>query len=128
MRRGVVVFGFMLGAAAGCGFGPGTPETANDAGVDVGTNCTSFATKVDTCQLSFEGEFAVDGMAPYDTDSHMLIVGTSTMTRMSKSTTIEGDPVDVISARNIRIAAHGSLRVTGSRALVLIANDTLVIE
>jgi hypothetical protein len=126
MHSGVVVLGLVL-AAAGCGFhGPGE---AGDSGAS-GDGCTSFATQfgLDTCQLGFDGDLTVTGLATYDSNSQRLAVGTMVIPVAVKSIMLAGAPVDAISARNVRVAGSSAIRAIGPRALVIAALETITVD
>jgi hypothetical protein len=101
--------------------GPGG-GSASDGG------CASFATLVNTCQLSFDADLIVNGPASYDTDAHVLMIGGAARPFAVKTVMIGPDPVDVISAHDVHLGTSASLRATGSHGLAIIASHDFLID
>jgi hypothetical protein len=133
MRSSIVMLGLVVGeVATGCGFHSPSGAVA-DGGADSGSDassggCTSFAALVNTCQLTFEADLPLAGSATYDTDSHVLLIGATTTQVATKTVMIGSDPVDVISAHNVQLAASATLRVNGSHGLAIIASNDFLID
>ena len=134
MRSSILMLGLVVGeVAAGCGFqSPAGAAADGGAGSDTGHDgsggCTSFATLVNTCQLSFDNNLIVNGAASYDTDSHMLLIGGTSTSFVPKTVMIGLDQVDVISAHDVHLGISARLRATGSHGLVIIANHDFLID
>ncbi len=132
MRSSIVVLGLVVGeVAAGCGFHSpaGAAADGGGAGSDRGIDgCSSFATLVNTCQLSFDADLIVPGPASYDTDTHVLTIGGTTMPFALKTVMIGPDQVDVISAHDVHLGLSADLRATGSHGLAIIASHDFVID
>ncbi|HEX3476559.1 MAG TPA: hypothetical protein VHT91_16150 [Kofleriaceae bacterium] len=134
MRASILMLGLVVGeVAAGCGFhSPARAAAGDGAGSDSGTDgdggCSSFATLVDTCHLSFEADLIVNGPAKYDTDAHVLTIGGTTTPFAVTTVQIGADQVDVISAHDVHLAMSGSLRATGSHGLAIIASHDFLID
>jgi hypothetical protein len=97
---------------------------------DDGNNggCMSFATLVNTCQLSFGADLIVNGSASYDTDAHVLMIGGTATPVAVKTIMIATDQVDVISAHDVHLGTSALLRATGSHGLAIIANHDFLID
>jgi len=124
LRSGVIVLCLMIGhAIAGCGFHSAAGAGPDGGGAPAGSGaCASFATllALDTCRLPFAGDLAVpSGAATYDTDDHVLTVGATSVPVTHARVTVGGDPVDVISARNLSLADGARLRAVGQGPLVI---------
>jgi hypothetical protein len=92
-------------------------------------SCTSFASLVDTCQLTFDADLTVPtGMATYDTDTHVLKIGLVTTPVATQTLAIGSDQLDVISARNVHLLGSAVLRATGSHGLAIVASAGFTIE
>jgi hypothetical protein len=134
MRSSILMLGLVVGAVAtGCGFHSLSGAAADggaggDGGSDGPGGCTSFATLVNTCQLSFDADLIVNGPASYDTDAHVLMIGGTATPFAIKTVMIGSDKVDVISAQNVHLGLSGSLRATGSHGLAIIANHDFLID
>lgn len=128
------MLGLVVGeVAAGCGFhSPAGAAADSGAGSDTGHDgsggCTSFATLVNTCQLSFDSDLIVDAAASYDTDSHVLVIGGTARSFALKTVMIGTDQVDVISAHDVHLGISARLRATGSHGLAIIANHDFLID
>ena len=134
MRASILMLGLVVGeVAAGCGFHSAAGAVADggagsDRGNDGSGGCTSFASLVNTCPLSFEGDLIVDGPASYDTDAHVLVIDGTTTPFALKTVMIGLDPVDVISAHDVHFGISAHLRATGSHGLVIVASNDFLID
>jgi hypothetical protein len=134
MRSSILMLGLVVGeVAAGCGFRSSPSAAADSGGSDSGGDdsnggCTSFATLVNTCQLTFDADLMVTEGATYDTDVHVLMIGATATPVAIKTVMIGPDQVDVISAHNVQLAASVTLRANGSHGLVIVANNDFTIE
>jgi hypothetical protein len=135
MRSSILVLGLVVGeVTAGCGFHSSAGAVADgggagsDRGIDGNGGCTSFATLVNTCQLAFDADLLVPGPASYDTDTHVLTIGGTTMPFALKTVMIGSDPVDVISAHDVHLGLSAALRATGSHGLAIIASNDIFID
>jgi hypothetical protein len=129
MRSGVVALGLVGAALAGCGF---HRAGLADGGVDDGSggvsdSCMTFASLLDTCQLAFDKNLTITGAATYDSTTQTLMIGGGMATASITMVMIDGEPVDVISAQKVSVAASSTLRATGPRALAIVASDSLVV-
>lgn len=127
------MLGLVVGeVAAGCGFHSPAAATAdgdagNDSGTDGNGGC-SFATLVDTCQLSFEADLIVNGPARYDTDTHVLMIGSTATPFAVKTVHLGSDQIDVISAHDVHLGMSATFRATGSHGLAIIASNNFLID
>jgi len=115
MRRVSWIFGLIVLVAASCDYprlprltmegGPGG-DAAVDSAPPAPDSCTSFATllPLDTCQLRFDGDLTISGgTVVYDTGTHMLTVGSATIPVTHATVTLDGESVEVISARSVTL-------------------------
>jgi len=130
MRSSVIVLGFItgfgsFGGGGGCGFnsppGSGDDKPGGDA-------CTSFASQVDTCQLTFSGDLMLSGNMTYDTGLQELRVNGTLMTVAHMTLATQAGDVDAILAHNVRIAAGAGLRATGALPFAIIASGSVTLD
>jgi hypothetical protein len=97
---------------------------------DDGSNggCTSFATLVNTCRLSFEADLVLNGSASYDTDAHVLMIGGTATPFAVLTVQLGSDQFDVISAHDVHLEQSATLRATGSHGLAIIASHDFLID
>ena len=131
MRSGVMlgVVAAIAAVAAGCGFHR-AGAAAGDGGVDDdgGPSCTSFASLLDTCQLTFSRDLMITGTASYNSNTQALTIGGAAAAIDVKVVMIGGDAVDVISARSVDVVGtNTTLRATGPHALAIVVNGQITV-
>lgn len=70
----------------------------------------------------------INEAASYDTDTHVLTIGSTPSPFARKTVMIGPDQVDVISAHDVHLGTSAHLRATGSHGLVIIANHDFLID
>jgi hypothetical protein len=132
MRSGVIVLGLAttFGALAGCGFssrgaGAGASSDAEAPGPDA---CATFATQVDTCQLTFDGDLMLSGTVAYDTTMHELRVNGTVMSVAHTTLTARAGDVDAIFAHNVRLTTGTTLRATGTLPFAIVAGGSVTLD
>lgn len=90
-------------------------------------SCMTFASLLDTCQLAFDKNLTITGTATYDSMTQTLMIGSGVAMASIKVVMIDNEPVDVISAQKVSVAASSTLRATGPHALAIVASDSLVV-
>lgn len=129
MRSSVILLGFITGfgsfSGGGCGFSS-SPSSGDDQ-PGMGT-CKSFASQVDTCQLTFDGDLMLLGNMTYDTGLHELRVNGTMMPVPHMTLATQAGDVDAILAHNVRITSGAGLRATGVLPFAIIASGSVMFD
>lgn len=98
-------------------------------------SCVSFATllALDTCQLAFDSELVIQTRmtskpAIYDTGLHTLTVDGASVPVAHTTVTLEGNEVEVISARAVTVASSTRFRAVGPLPLVIAVSGDIVVS
>jgi len=126
-----IASGLLLGLlAAGCGFQSSpSGEPPGDAS-PTGTSSCAFATllAVDTCRLAFDGDLVIPGgTAVYDTAAHTVTLGSDDLQVTHTMVSLGTDTIEVISARNLTLAAGARLEAIGPLPLVIAVSGDIVV-
>ncbi len=125
MRSGVVVLGCVLVSPA-CGFHSPGALGGDAGGTDVAPACASFASELDTCRLTFNGDLTLSGHATYSTDTHVLEVDGLQAPVPHMVLPVGPTSVDVIFAHDVRITTL--LEATGALPLAIVASGRVTLN
>jgi hypothetical protein len=124
----------LVAHVAACGFPHGALDTdAGGTGSDAHRpdgppGCVSFASQLDTCTLSGEGDLTLTGTNTYDTTMGRLLAGTTpvTITRMQ----IQGKagPIELLVVHDFTITKNARLKAIGMHPLGILAYGTITLE
>jgi hypothetical protein len=126
----------LLALVAGCGFEHGALGTdagagsgsADARGPDGPPGCVSFASQLDTCTLTGEGDLTLSGTNTYDTTTGRLLADTTpvAITRMQ----IQGDagPIELLVVHDFHITANARLKAIGMQPLGILAYGTITLD